>query len=155
MLPTGGISRPSGPGSRRPGGFLFPQHELVAAAGELFDPLCADVVGTALQHHELETHPQRLGEPGKVALRQLVLECLGGSGYDDPGTQYQRRDEVGEALARARARLHDQVSLPAEGTGDRLRHSQLLGPVLVSRECGGGPGEGSRDGGVGRSQARL
>ena len=61
----------------------------------------------------------------------------GGGGQDG-------RDQVGEALADARARLDHQVPAAVDGGRHRLGHGQLLAAGLVIRQPGGNAAPGPR-----------
>ena len=106
----------------------------------------AEVVGAPLEQGHAQV-VRRVDGPrlvqdraqgGHVLPQQLLLEGDGVRGDDDAlavaeGVE-RRRDEVGERLAHARARL-DQP-LPAVGEGERcgLRHLQLLRALLEARQ---------------------
>ena len=78
-------------------------------------------------------------------MRQLVLERFGGGGHNYAGAQGQRRHQIGQALARACARLYNEVALRPDGRAYRLGHLPLLRPVLVRRQRARGPGQSAVD----------
>ena len=146
------ISRPSGPsggGPDRGRPRVGVEPELLVTAGHLRHPLPADVVGPALEHRELEGHAEGSHEVGEVPGGQLILEGLGGGGHHRPGAENQRRDQVGQALAGAGARLNDQVALAPDGVRHRLGHRRLGRSVFVLGQPGRGARQGGMDGGVG------
>ena len=57
--------------------------------------------------------------------------------------------QVAQALAGARAGLHDQVALLADGLRHRLGHRHLGGAILLLGQSRRGAGEGGTDRGVG------
>ena len=107
----------------------------------LAEPLQADVVAAPLEHRPVEVVRQRRGEERQVLAGELVLQRLGGRGDDDTRAAGDRRQEVGERLARARARLHDEVPSGIDGLGDELGHPLLAGAVLGLGEVGRDVGE--------------
>ena len=110
---------------------LEPSLGIVAGGGgELAEALQAHVVAAPLEHGPVEVDRQRLGEERKVLAGELVLQRLGGGGDDDSPAGCDRRDEVGERLARAGARLHDEVAPALDGGGDEVGHALLAGPLL-------------------------
>jgi hypothetical protein len=84
-----------------------------------------------------------LGQKGQVLGGQLVLEGLGGGGHHHPAARPDGGEQVGERLARPRARLDHQVALLVDGPGHGLGHGQLAGPVLAA--AGQGVGHGGQD----------
>ena len=82
----------------------------LAAGGELGEALQAEVVGPALQDGPVERRVEVLGEEGQVLAGQLVLERLGGGGHDRLAPGEDGGHQVGQRLARAGARLDDEVA---------------------------------------------
>src|SRR5205823_6143283 len=85
-------------------------------------------------------HVADLERPGEVLLKErnvleieLFLKGLGAGGDDDTLTREERRDQVGERLAGARARFDDQVAPIGDGFFDRLRHLDLTGAEIRMR----------------------
>ncbi len=110
---------------------------LAGGGGELAQALQAHVVAAPLEHGPVEVDGQGLGEEREVLAGELVLQRLGGGGDDDAPAGCDRRNEVGERLARAGAGLHDEVAPALEGGGDEVGHALLARPLLGVRERGG------------------
>ncbi len=83
----------------------------------------------ALEHGERRLAPEhrldRRGQPGQVVLDQLVLQGEGGRGDDHRTLHEQGGGEVSQALAGARAGLHEQVLTVLDRLVDRLDHGLL------------------------------
>ncbi len=122
---------------------------LLVTAGHLGHALPADVVGTALEHREFERRVECGGQVGEIPGGELILEGLGCSRHHRPGSEDQRRDQVGETLARARPGLHHQVPLLGNGAPHRLGHCYLGGTILLLGESCRGAGESGADRRVG------
>ncbi len=105
---------------------------VIGAALGLTRSLPAEVVGSALQHGELDGKAEVVGEEGKILGRQLVLERLGRGRHHDLFAQQQGGHEVRQRLARTRAGLHDEMAAFEHRRGDRLRHLHLTGPCFAA-----------------------
>ena len=113
--------------------------------GDLFEPgehgvlvgvvdlLAARVVVAPLHVADLERPREVLLEERDVLEKKLLLKVLRAGGNDDPLAREQRRDQVRERLAGARARLDDQVALIGERRFDGFGHLDLSRPELVIR----------------------
>ncbi len=118
------------------------EFELALGAGaHLSQPLETHVVRAALQHGPVEIASDVLGEEGEVLGGQLVLEGLGRRRHHDPCIGLDRRDEVGEGLARAGSRLDDEVSPAADRRRDEVGHLLLADALFCIGERGGDPRE--------------
>jgi hypothetical protein len=99
--------------------------------GRAVQPGQAEVVVPALQHGEgraaAEQRLHRVGQPGQVVLDQLGLQGQGGRGDHHRPVHGQRRGQVGQRLAGARAGLHQQVLAGGDALLDRLGHLLLAG----------------------------
>ena len=122
----------------------------------LADPVEAGVVGTTLEHGVGRVDPvgQALDQPRDVALDQLVLECERCRGDHDALVVEQARHEVGQRLAGAGPRLHQQVFAGAERRRDGLRHLHLAGSLLAAERVHR-VGEQVAHGRVGLAHART
>ena len=103
----------------------------------------AQVVAAPLQDRPGELDVELLGQERQVLGGQLVLQGLRGGGDDRGAARQDGRDEVGEGLARPRARLDDEVPAADDGLGDGLRHVGLAGAWLAVGERGGDEAEGA------------
>ena len=87
----------------------------------------AEVVVPALEHGEgraaAEQRLDRVGQPGQVVVDELGLQGQGGGGDHHRAVDEQRRHQVGQGLAGARAGLHEQVLAGLGGPRDRPRPS--------------------------------
>jgi hypothetical protein len=92
----------------------------------------ADVVRAALQQRDRHRRRQRRAHGRNVAQKQLVLQVLGAGRDDGLAAPQQRRDQIGEGLARACAGLGDQRALAGDRAGDRLGHLGLRAARLVA-----------------------
>ncbi len=70
-------------------------------------------------------------QEGDVLEKELLLQGLGPGGDDNALAGQQRRHQVGERLAGARAGLHDQVTLIGQRGFHGLGHLHLAGAELV------------------------
>ena len=127
---------------------LFAGKQARRPAQGVLQPPQAEVVAAALDQHGGELQRHHAGQERDVLPHQLLLEADGVGGDDHPppglpsprrGRIEDRRHQVGETLAHARARLDDQVLLRADRLGHRFGHRQLLGPMLVAFHAGGDP----------------
>ena len=111
------------------------------AHAELVEAPQAEVVLAAYAEGHAEVAEDGL-EERDVLFDDLLLEGLGVGGHDDAAVLVARpedeRDEVGQALADAGARLDDQVGLAPERLPDGLGHLHLLGTELVGLSHGVG-----------------
>ncbi len=112
------------------------ERALLVVRCALTDAVQAGVVGAALQHGVRRVDlgvclGHGLDQPRDVTLDELVLERQGGGRDDHALVVEERRDEVGEGLAGARAGLHDEVTAAGEGVADGLGHGHLSGPLLA------------------------
>ena len=85
------------------------------------------------------SRPSARAASGTSLVKQLLLERLRRRRDDDALARGERRDQVGEALARARAGLREQVLARGERVGDGGRQLGLLGTRLEAVENGGQP----------------
>ena len=100
----------------------------------------ADVVRAALEDGRRQVHAEGRRKGRDVLLKELVLKGLAGRRDDDDGARENGRNEVGEALARARARLGEERLLAF----DRARHGEReLDLPRPGAEPGRGPGDGA------------
>ena len=97
-----------------------------AARGGALEVVMADVVAAALEQRDGDRHFQRFAHEREIALKKLILQRLRAGGNDHLAARQQRRNEVGEGLAGARARFGDQLTLRVDGVRDCLRHRELL-----------------------------
>ena len=108
-----------------------------------------DIVGPSLDQGKgglpAEQGLQRAGQAREVARHDLALEGERRGGDDRclPRAHrvLDRRDEVGQRLARAGPRLHQQVGPLLDGGGDRVGHGDL---TLTSRPPDAGHGGGQQ-----------
>ena len=98
---------------------------------EALELAAAEVVRAALQHLDADVAAERGRGDRDVLREQLLLERLGRGRDDDPPPRLERRDEVGEALADAGARLGDEVLAGRERVLDAGGERGLLAPRLV------------------------
>ena len=109
----------------------------LAAAYHVLELAQAQVVVVALEGDVVQVIAKRRAQAGKVLVdelvhegvglgrdthRDLVLACVVGDGH-----------EVGHGLADARSRLDDADVIFAQARCNLLRHSELLGALLVTR----------------------
>ena len=92
-----------------------------------------EIILASLEHGVLEGGQQRL-EHGQVFANQLFLQ-IDGVRADDRlfgffEREENRRHQVGQALAHARARLDQEVFAADQRARHRHRHALLLGAVL-------------------------
>ena len=80
----------------------------------------AHIVGAPLEQRHRHRRFQRIAHHRQVFLEQLVLQVLGAGGDHHLAARQQRRHQIGEGLARARARLGHEDGVVAY----RLRHGQ-------------------------------
>ena len=118
------------------------EFELALVAGaHLAQALQAHVVRSTLEDGPVEVAADVLGEEREVLGGELVLQRLGRRCDDHTGVGLDRRDEVGEGLAGAGARLHHQVSAVGDRRRDQVGHLLLADTLLGVGERGGDPGE--------------
>jgi hypothetical protein len=98
----------------------------------------ADVVGAALEQGHRHRHVQRRAHARQVAIEQLILQRLGAGRDDHLAPGEQRRDQIGERLAGAGARLGDQHAMAVQRLLDRQRQLEL---ALARTVAGHGAGE--------------
>ena len=108
--------------------------EVAGLLDGLVEAARAEVIAPAFEHGETELHRQDLLEHRQVLLRELLLQVdrvrgddrllLVGHGIQD------RRHQVGQALADARAGLDRQVLAAGQGLRHRHGHFLLLRPEL-------------------------
>lgn len=110
---------------------------VLAAAYHVFELAQAQVVVVALEGDVVQVIAQRRAQAGKVLVDELVHEGvgLGRDTYRDLVLACAVGDghEVGHGLADARSRLDDADVTFAQARRDLLRHSELLGALLVTR----------------------
>jgi hypothetical protein len=100
-------------------------------AGNAF---AAEVVLTPFEHCHAH-RPAQSGRGGRHVLRQeLLLQRLRRRRHDHPLARYEGREEVGQALARSRAGLCEEVLLAGQRVRDRLRETGLPGAWLEARQ---------------------
>ncbi len=101
------------------------------------NPVQAGVVAPALEHRVGGSAAQCvLGagqQGGEVALDQLMLQGQGRGGDHHPVVVQQRGNQVGQRLAGARTRLHEQVLTGLQRPLHRQRHLLLAGPMLTAQ----------------------
>src|SRR5439155_24151221 len=76
--------------------------------------LSAEVVLAALHDRDLDVASERRGGHRHVVSKQLLLERLGRRRDDDPPAGFERRQQVGEALADTGSGLGDEVATRRE-----------------------------------------
>ena len=116
-------------------GVLARGHAVVARRA--LEVVVADVVRAALEHRDGHRHAERIAHHRHVALEQLVLQRLGAGRHDHLAAVHQRRHEVGERLAGARAGLGDKAPARGDRVRDRAGHLDLL---AAHPEAGHGAG---------------
>ena len=101
-------------------------------------PAQRHVVGTPLQQAGGEVPWEPLAETWQVLGHQLLLQRVSVGRHHDPlavpDRAGDRRDEVRQALAGARAGLHDQRTAAALHLCDREQHLHLRLAVLIFRQ---------------------
>jgi hypothetical protein len=101
-------------------------------------PMNTQVVRTPLEQGDPGRTGHRFAQTRQIAQEQLVLQ-VARSGRDDHFTAgQQRRHQVGEGLARAGARLGDQLPASLQRGRNPLRHLELLASLGEAFE---GPGQ--------------
>ena len=93
----------------------------------------ADVVATALEHDGVDRAAERRLRERQVVVQQLRLQRARRGRDDDGASGGRGRDQVGEALAHARAGLAEQRSAVLEGVRDRVRHASAAPPARENR----------------------
>jgi hypothetical protein len=93
--------------------------------------LPAKIVLAALEDGHVHVATECGRRKGHVVRQQLRLQRLRRRRHHDAQPRLQSRNEIGEALSRAGARLREQMLAPTERLGDRRREVLLLGPCLV------------------------
>ena len=104
---------------------------------EALQLLAAEVVLAPLEHGDAHLPPERARRGRHLVGEQLLLQRLRRRRDDDALPRLERRDQVAEALARARSRLGDQVLARRERLLDGPRERGLLGPRLEAGKRGG------------------
>ena len=74
-------------------------------AAELLQAVGAQIVRAALEQRDARRHADGAGDQRQVFVEELVLQRARAGGDEHPFARQQRRHEVGEGLAGARARL--------------------------------------------------
>jgi hypothetical protein len=105
-----------------------------ALLGRKFQSVPAQIVGPSLEQGDLDRQSERLRQQRNVAAKQLVLQRARAGGDDHAAPRQQRRNQVSEGLARARARLDDQGLEPRQRRAHGLGHGGLLGAVRIARQ---------------------
>ena len=113
---------------------LLSLQQLAAEQLEAVQRLAAEVVVAALEHRHLHFAAEHCCGDGNVLREQLLLERLRRRRHDHAATGGERRDEVREALAGARARFGKQMRARVERVGDGLGELGLLRARLVARQ---------------------
>ena len=113
---------------------------------DALEALAAEVVLAALDDGDPDRPPERRRGGRHVFRQELLLQCLRRRRYDDALAGKERRDEVGEALAGARARFRHEVVAALERVGDLGRERLLLGPRLEAGERARQPASRSEEG---------
>ena len=108
--------------------FQAGEHRLLFGVVDL---LAAGVVVAALHVADLERPRKVLLQERDVLEEELLLQVLGAGGDHDALAGEQRRHQVGERLAGARAGFDDQVALVGQGRFHGLGHLHLAGPEFV------------------------
>ena len=135
------------------------------------EPPQAQVIPPTLHQHRRKLARDHRIEQRQVLADQLFLQADRVRRNNDPRRpaadraapsgrrlrrRQNRRHEISEALADARPRLGHQMLLLANRLRDRLRHRQLLRPMLVVRQPRGNAAIRAQDvGGGKRHAARL
>ena len=104
---------------------------------EALQLLAADVVLAALEHGDAHLAAERARRGRHLLREQLLLQRLRRRRDDDPLPGLERREQVAEALAGARAGLRDEVLARRERALDRRRERSLLRPRLEAGKRGG------------------
>ena len=128
------VSSNHGRRSSKAGCVLLPAQQLAAEQLEAVQRLAAEVVLAALEHSDLHLTADRRSGDRHVLREQLLLESLRRRRHDHAAAGGERRDEVREALACARARFGEQMLASLERVGDGLGELGLLGTRLVARQ---------------------
>ena len=113
---------------------LGPREERPAEEREPLQPAAAEVVVPPLQHGDVHLPAERCRSERHVLRQQLLLQRLRGRGDNDAQARFERRDEVGKALARARGGLGEEMRPICERPRDRVGELRLLLPGLVLLE---------------------
>jgi ABC-type branched-subunit amino acid transport system ATPase component len=86
----------------------------------------AQVVRAALQERDTRRAAKRARDHRQVAVEELVLERARAGRDDDLPAREQRRHEIGEGLAGARAGLDRERAAARERGADPVGHELLL-----------------------------
>ena len=78
---------------------------------------------------------ERLLKKRDVFIEELLLQILGSGRDDDAFARTNHRHQIGQRLAGAGARFHNQVPLFFQRLLDRLRHLQLAAAKFVGGMC--------------------
>ena len=97
----------------------------------------AEVVLATFEHGDPHLASERPGGGRDLLGEQLLLQGLGRGRDHDPTAGRERRQQVGEALAGARARLGDEMLARLERELHRRSERSLLRPRLEADESGG------------------
>ena len=121
----------------------FVEQRVVAEQDAQLRP--AEVLRSTLQQRGAKRNPAVLAQVGKVLVPELVLERERRGRHDDLQPRDHGRNEVREALARARGRLGDEVVAGGERVADRRREPVLARPIVAAqRRDRGGEDRGAR-----------
>ena len=103
-------------------------------AGDCVEPIPAEVVRAALQQRHARGAAQRRRDQRQILREKLVLQRARAGGDEHAPARQQRRHEVREGLAGARARLDDEGFAVLERPRHALGHAQLLPPEAEVRQ---------------------
>ena len=96
-------------------------------------PLNAQIRGTPFKPRHAQRQAKAMHQPWQVTRKQLVLQGLGRSRYQNALTAEQCRHQIGVGLANARTRLdHQHIAL-----FNGLRHSQRHAGLARARQKSG------------------
>jgi hypothetical protein len=96
------------------------------------EPVQAEVVCAALQQGNARRAAERLRDGRQVAVEELVLKRARARGDDDLPAGQERWNQIGEGLARARARLDREHAAGCQRLADPVGHELLLAARLKS-----------------------
>jgi hypothetical protein len=102
------------------------------AVGRERETVLAEIVRAALQQRDPHGPADRRGHRREIAAVELVLEIARARRDHDATLREERRHEVGKSLARAGARLDDEVRQLTQRVLDGRRHEPLLAPRRVA-----------------------
>ena len=98
--------------------------------GDLRESMQAEIIGTALQQRRFNRSADCLADQRQIAMVELILQRFGAGADDRLATAQQGRQQISEGLARAGARLNDELVTVGDGLGNGLRHPCLSGARL-------------------------